>query len=83
MNLTLIIVIIYVSILLFVGFFIKKSIKNIDDYVLGGRNISWFLITASLAANDIGAGASIGIVQDAAQNNSFQSVWYVWLMIPS
>ena len=83
MSLTLFILISYVFILLLIGLFIKKSIKDVDDYVLGGRNISWFLITASLAANDIGAGASIGIIQDAAQNTSYQSVWYIWLMIPS
>jgi SSS family solute:Na+ symporter len=75
--------IIYIIILISVGYFVKSKIKSTDDYIIGGRKIPWFLITASLAANDIGSGASLGIIQTSANGSGFAAAWYIWLMIPA
>jgi len=66
-----------------IGYYYKQKTKSLEDYVVGGRNIPWFLIAASLAANDIGAGASIGLVQSSIGGSGLFSAWYIWLMIPS
>lgn len=79
----LIILSLYILLLLFVGYFLKSKIKSTDDYILGGRKIPWFLIAASLAANDIGSGASLGIIQSSAKGEGLSAAWYIWLMIPA
>jgi SSS family solute:Na+ symporter len=79
----IIILSLYIFILLFVGYFVKSKIKTTDDYILGGRSIPWFLIATSLAANDIGAGASLGIIQSSAKGEGLSAAWYIWLMIPA
>jgi len=66
-----------------IGYYYKQKTKSLEDYIVGGRNVPWFLIAASLAANDIGAGASIGLVQDSIGGSGVFSAWYIWLMIPS
>jgi len=73
----------YILVLLFVGYYVKSKIKTTDDYIIGGRSIPWFLIAASLAANDIGSGASLGIIQSSAKGEGLSAAWYIWLMIPA
>jgi SSS family solute:Na+ symporter len=75
--------ILYIIILISIGYIVKSKIKSTDDYIIGGRKIPWLLITASLAANDIGSGASLGIIQTAVNDSSFAAAWYIWLMIPA
>jgi len=69
--------------LLIFSYFLKSKINNTDDYIVAGRKVPWFLLAASLAANDIGAGASLGLIQTAASGKGLASAWYIWLMIPS
>lgn len=78
-----IILISYILVLFAVGFVSKKKIQNADDYTLGGRKMPWVLIAASIAANDIGSGASLGIMQSAANGEGFSAIWYIWLMVPA
>lgn len=76
-------IIIFIILLFLVGFYFKKRNRTKEDYILAGRNVPAFLIAASLAANDIGAGASLGLIQSSAKGEGLSSVWYIWLMIPS
>lgn len=59
MNATpMIIVIIYLIIMLLVGFLTNKFfIKNSTDYMLAGRSLPAIMVACSLAANNIGGGS--------------------------
>ena len=80
---SIIILFLYLVVLFVIGFIAKNRIKTVDDYILGGRMIPWILISASFAANDIGAGASLGVMQSAANQEGITAAWYMWLMIPA
>ncbi|MFZ5948079.1 MAG: sodium:solute symporter family transporter [Stygiobacter sp.] len=65
------IILVYIIAVLAIGLFLNKKDKNITDYFLSGRNLSWFVIGISLFATNIssehfiglaGGGASRGLV---------------------
>ncbi|MBM7632915.1 sodium:solute symporter family protein [Geomicrobium sediminis] len=41
---------IYFGGLLYVGFKLSKTMHSLDDYILGGRNLPWFVLTLTFAA---------------------------------
>lgn len=57
----LIIFIVYMIVMLGVGFFFLKKNKNADDYYVGGRKMSSFHVGLSVVATDVGGGFSIGL----------------------
>jgi SSS family solute:Na+ symporter len=57
----LIIFIVYMIVMLGVGFFFLKKNKNTDDYYVGGRKMSSFHVGLSVVATDVGGGFSIGL----------------------
>lgn len=59
--LDIIIIIIYLIVLLGVGFFFSRTHKNHDDYFLGGRDIKPWHVGLSVVATDVGGGFSIGL----------------------
>jgi len=52
---------IYISFMLFVGFYFFRKNKNIDDYFVGGRKMGAGHIGLSVVATDVGGGFSIGL----------------------
>ncbi len=60
MTIELIGIIFYVLIMLFVGFWVSKSIKTDDDYFLAGRSLGPTLATFSIFATWFGAETCIG-----------------------
>ncbi len=55
------ILIIYMLIVLGIGFFFLKKNKNAEDYYVGGRNMGSLHIGLSVVATDVGGGFSIGL----------------------
>lgn len=53
--------IIYMIIMLGIGFFFLKRNKNTDDYYVGGRNMGSLHVGLSVVATDVGGGFSIGL----------------------
>jgi Na+/proline symporter len=51
---------IYFCILLFIGFYSRRYIKNSDDFVLAGRKLSFFLLVTGIVATWYCAGTLIG-----------------------
>ncbi len=57
----LIILVIYLLIMLGIGFFFMGKNQGIDDYFVGGRDIKSFHVGLSVVATDVGGGFSIGL----------------------
>lgn len=57
----IIIFIVYMIIMLGVGFFFLRTNKGADDYYVGGRNMSSLHVGLSVVATDVGGGFSIGL----------------------
>lgn len=53
--------ILYIAVMLGIGFFFHKRNKDIDDYYVGGRKMGSFHIGLSVVATDVGGGFSIGL----------------------
>lgn len=53
--------ILYITVMLGIGFFFHKRNKDIDDYYVGGRKMGSFHIGLSVVATDVGGGFSIGL----------------------
>lgn len=74
----LIIVIVYLGLMLFVGFYTNRFlIKDSTDYMLAGRSLPAIMVACSLAANNIGGGSTVGLASKAYGNWGMSAVWYV------
>ncbi len=62
MLLYLIIFIIYLVLIVGVGWWYSRKIKNTEDYFLGGRNFGVFPIACTLAVSFIGGGMFMGMI---------------------
>jgi SSS family solute:Na+ symporter len=57
----ILIFVVYMLIMLGVGFYFLKKNKNADDYYVGGRKMSKYHVGLSVVATDVGGGFSIGL----------------------
>jgi solute:Na+ symporter, SSS family len=57
----LLIIIVYLTVILGVGFYFYRRNKNIDEYYVGGRKLNSLHIGLSVVATDVGGGFSIGL----------------------
>jgi len=55
------IIVVYLALVLGVGFYFLKRNKTTDDYYVGGRQMSSLHIGLSVVATDVGGGFSIGL----------------------
>ncbi|MEC0368843.1 sodium:solute symporter family protein [Paenibacillus chibensis] len=46
----MIVMIVYIAGLLLIGFRMSKQIKTLDDYILAGRNLPWYVLSLTFAA---------------------------------
>lgn len=53
--------VLYMAVMLGVGFFFMKKNKSVEDYYVGGRAIGSWHIGLSVVATDVGGGFSIGL----------------------
>ena len=80
-NLTVtIIVVIYLLIMLFIGWYSSKKITSNTDFMVAGRRLGPFLMAGTLAATEIGGGSSLGVVQNGMSGYGISAAWYIITM---
>ena len=50
-------ILIYLSILVFVGIYKAKSVKNSEDFMVAGRTLPWYILVGTLLATWMGSGS--------------------------
>lgn len=74
----ILIVIVYMLGMLAVGYFTNKyAIKSSTDYIIAGRRMGVLMIAASLSANNIGGGSTLGVATRAFGAWGMSAAWYV------
>ncbi|MDR2864872.1 MAG: sodium:solute symporter family protein [Spirochaetaceae bacterium] len=80
----IVIVTVYLLVMLSVGYLAFRRMKSSTDFMLFGRRMGPLLIGASLAATEIGIGATLGVVENAsnlgASRWGLSAVWYILTM---
>ena len=80
-NLTVtVIVVLYLLVMLFIGWWSSKRITSNTDFMVAGRRLGPFLMAGTLAATEIGGGSSLGVVQQGMQNHGISAAWYIITM---
>ncbi|MCI1945198.1 sodium:solute symporter family protein [Clostridium luticellarii] len=76
MNISLIIIILYISMLFVISFFARKrALKGGESYTLAGRQLTTPLVTCSLIGLAIGGASTIGVAEQA-YNIGMSAGWY-------
>ena len=66
MNGTIIlIVVLYMLLMLAIGYYSSKKISTNTDFMVAGRRLGPLLMAGTLAATEIGGGSSLGVVANA------------------
>jgi Na+/proline symporter len=50
-------ILIYLSILVIVGIYKAKSVKNSEDFMVAGRTLPWYVLVGTLLATWMGSGS--------------------------
>lgn len=74
------IVIIYLLIMLGIGWYSSQKIEKNEDFMVAGRRLGPVLMAGTLAATEIGGGSSLGVVQQGMQNHGISAAWYIITM---
>ena len=61
MNMYLLTILVYATLLIFVGWFIGKHVKGAADFFVAGRTLDTKLLFTTLLAANIGAGSTVGV----------------------
>ncbi len=69
-------ILLFVILLLSLGYYFSKNIKDMESYYLGNRNLPWSLIVGTLVATWYGGVGTVGSVEYAALYGI--SVWAIW-----
>ncbi|MGL4393377.1 MAG: sodium:solute symporter family protein [Fusobacteriaceae bacterium] len=80
MNLTIVVVVIYMLAMLFIGWYSSKKISNNEDFMVAGRRLGPILMAGTLAATEIGGGSSLGVVEKSFGDWGISAFWYVATM---
>lgn len=64
------IVILYLALMIGVGFFARKSIKSIDDFLIAGSSFETFYLVGTTMASLVGAGLLLSVVSAAYRYGS-------------
>jgi SSS family solute:Na+ symporter len=64
-TIDLVIVAVYILGMLVFGLWVGKKLKTDEDYFLGGRDLSWWMVGMSMVVSDIGALELIGVAGGA------------------
>lgn len=71
------IIIIYMLVMIGIGFYAKTKIKDSEDYHLAGRRLGPLMLAGTLAATEIGGGSSVGVASKAYGDWGLSAGWYV------
>jgi SSS family solute:Na+ symporter len=72
-----IIIIVYMLVMVGVGFYARTRITNAQDYHLAGRRLGPIMLAGTLAATEIGGGSSVGVAAKAYGAWGLSAGWYV------
>ncbi len=70
------IIVVFALLLIAVGYYFSRNIKNMESYYLGNRSLPWSLIVGTLVASWYGGVGTVGSVEYAAIYGL--SAWAVW-----
>lgn len=76
-SIVTVIVVVYLAIMILIGYLSSKKVHNSNDFALAGRGLGPLLLAATLAATNIGGGTSLGITEQAFGKWGFSSIWYI------
>ncbi len=74
------VVVIYLLVMLLIGYMSSKKIESNSDFVVAGRRLGPVLMAGTLAATEIGGGSSLGVVQQGMQSHGLSAAWYIITM---
>ena len=74
------IVVVYLLVMLLIGWYSSKKITSNTDFMVAGRRLGPLLMAGTLAATEIGGGSSLGVVQQGMQSHGISSAWYIITM---
>lgn len=74
------VVVIYLLVMLLIGYLSSKKIESNTDFVVAGRRLGPFLMAGTLAATEIGGGSSLGVVQQGMESHGLSAAWYIITM---
>ncbi len=74
------IVVAYLGMLLFIGWYCSRRIKSNEDFLLAGRGVGPIMLAGTLAATEIGGGSTLGVVEKAYGSWGLSALWYVTAM---
>lgn len=74
------VVIVYLLVMLLIGYLSSKRIESNTDFVVAGRRLGPILMAGTLAATEIGGGSSLGVVQQGMESHGFSAAWYIITM---
>ena len=75
-----IIVIIYLLLMLWIGWYSSTKISTNTDFMVAGRRLGPLLMAGTLAATEIGGGSSLGVVQNGMSGFGLSASWYITTM---
>lgn len=75
-----IIVIVYLLIMLWIGWYSSTKISSNTDFMVAGRRLGPLLMAGTLAATEIGGGSSLGVVQNGMAGYGLSAAWYIITM---
>ena len=79
-TMVLVIVIVYLLLMLFIGWASSKKIKTNEDFMVAGRRLGPILMAGTLTATEIGGGSSLGVAEKSFTNWGLSAFWYVATM---
>ena len=53
----------YLSIMILVGWYVSRKVRNLEDYLMAGRALSYPMVVATVAATWYGSGAVFGAAE--------------------
>ena len=74
------VVVIYLLVMLLIGYLSSKKIESNTDFVVAGRRLGPLLMAGTLAATEIGGGSSLGVVQQGMESHGLSAAWYIITM---
>lgn len=75
-----IIVVIYLLVMLWIGWYSSTKVSTNTDFMVAGRRLGPFLMAGTLAATEIGGGSSLGVVQNGMSGYGLSAAWYIIAM---
>lgn len=72
-----VIVVIYMAVMIGIGFYARRKITDSEGYHLAGRRLGVLMLAGTLAATEIGGGSSVGVASKAYGDWGLSAGWYV------